>query len=78
MLALAVLNEVKPKFPPKVQAIWDDCGTHVTSMEAEIGAKELEHFVEYLIDWIVVECSNSWHEYHTLRSKLISKGYGNE
>ena len=32
---LVCMNELKPKFPPKVQAIWDDCGTHVTSMEAE-------------------------------------------
>ena len=39
---LEFTNEIKPKFPPKVQQIWDDCGTHVTSMEAEQGAKEIE------------------------------------
>ena len=36
---LEFTNEIKPKFPPKVQQIWDDCGTHVASMEAEQGAK---------------------------------------
>ena len=46
---LEFTNEIKPKFPPKVQAIWDDCGTHVTSMEAEQGAKEIEFLVEKLI-----------------------------
>ena len=46
---LEFTNEIKPKFPPKVQAIWDDYGTHVTSMEAEQGAKEIEFLVEKLI-----------------------------
>ena len=47
------MNEIKPKFPPKVQAIWDACGTHVTSMEAEQGAKEIEFFVETLLKNVV-------------------------
>ena len=46
---LEFTNEIKPKFPPKVQQIWDDCGTHVASVEAEQGAKEIEFFVENLI-----------------------------
>ena len=46
---LVCTNEIKPKFPPKVQAIWNNCGTHVTSMEAEQGAKEIEFFVEKMI-----------------------------
>ena len=46
MTPLEVMNEIKPKFPPKVQAIWDACGTHVTSLEYEQGAKEIEFFVE--------------------------------
>ena len=46
---LEFTNEIKPKFPPKVQAIWDYCGTHVTSMEAEQEAKEIEFLVEKLI-----------------------------
>ena len=48
--SFACTNEIKPKFPPKVQVIWDYCGTHVTSMEAEQGAKEIEFFVESLIE----------------------------
>ena len=33
---LEFTNEIKPKFPPKVQAIWEDCGTYVASMEVNI------------------------------------------
>ena len=51
--SLVCTNEIKPKFPPKVQAIWDDCGTHVTSMEAEQGAKEIEFFVQTLLKNVV-------------------------
>lgn len=51
--SLVCMNEIKPKFPPKVQAIWEDCGTHVTSMEAEQGAKEIEFFVETLLKNVV-------------------------
>lgn len=50
---LVCMNEIKPKFPPKVQAIWNDCGTHVTSMEYEQGAKEIEFFVETLLKNVV-------------------------
>ena len=50
---LEFTNEIKPKFPPKVRAIWDDCGTHVTSMEAEQGAKEIEFFVQTLLKNVV-------------------------
>ena len=49
------LTEIKPKFPPKVQQIWDDCGTHVTSLEHEQGAKEIEFFVEKLIENIELD-----------------------
>ena len=51
--SLVCMNEIKPKFPPKVQAIWEDCGTHVTSMEAEQGAKEIEFFVQTLLKNVV-------------------------
>lgn len=50
------MNEIKPKFPPKVQQIWDDCGTHVTSVEAEQGAKEIEFFVRKLVLAILEDC----------------------
>ena len=51
--SLVCMNEIKPNFPPKVQQIWDDCGTHVTSMEAEQGAKEIEFFVQTLLKNVV-------------------------
>ena len=51
--SLVCTNEIKPKFPPKVQAIWDACGTYVTSMEAEQGAKEIEFFVQTLLKNVV-------------------------
>ena len=54
--SLVCMNEIKPKFPPKVQAIWDDCGTHVTSVEAEQGAKEIEFFVRKLVLAILEDC----------------------
>ncbi len=57
--SFACTNEIKPKFPPKVQAIWNDCGTHVTSMEYEQGAKESEFFVEKLIENLVEDYLNS-------------------
>ena len=55
MSSLEALTEIKPKFPPKVQQIWDGCGTHVTSLEAEQGAKEIEFFVEKLIKSIELD-----------------------
>ena len=59
MKSIEALNEVKPKFPPKVQAIWNDCGTHVTSMESNIAAKEIEFFVEKLVENLVEDYLNS-------------------
>ena len=74
---LEFTNEIKPKFPPKVQAIWDDCGTHVTSMEANIAAKEIEFFVEALLNSVVKshEFAN-WKE--DLRDILKEEGYVND
>lgn len=53
MMKLEALTEIKPKFPPKVQQIWDDCGTFVTSLEHEQGAKEIEFFVQTLLKKVV-------------------------
>ena len=75
---LVCTNEIKPKFPPKVQAIWNDCGTHVTSMEAEQGAKEIEFFVEKLIESFVKEYDNTIWGKNTLIEFLSRKGYINE
>ena len=74
---LEFTNEIKPKFPPKVQQIWDDCGTHVASMEAEQGAKEIEFFVEALLNSVVKshEFAN-WKE--DLRDILKEEGYVND
>ena len=75
MKSIEVLNEVKPKFAPKVQAIWDDCGTHVTSMEAEQGAKEIEFFVEKLLESFVKDYDNTVWGKSTLIEFLARKGY---
>ena len=75
---LVCMNEIKPKFPPKVQAIWNDCGTHVTSMEYEQGAKEIEFFVEKLIESFVKEYDNTIWGKNTLIEFLSRKGYINE
>ena len=76
--SVVCMNEIKPKFPPKVQAIWEDCGTHVTSMEAEQGAKEIEFFVEKLIESFVKEYDNTIWGKNTLIEFLSRKGYINE
>jgi hypothetical protein len=76
MTHLEALTEIKPKFPPKVQQIWDDCGTYVTSMEAEQGAKEIEFFVEALLETVLES-----HRYvggsMTLEEVLVEGGYLN-
>ncbi len=78
-VSLVCTNEIKPKFPPKVQQIWDDCGTHVTSMEAEQGAKEIEFFVGELLRHISVDCNFAeYYSYDALRKKLVSEGYIHE
>ena len=68
-------NEIKPEFPPKVQQIWDDCGTHVTSMEAEQGAKEIEFFVEKLLESFVKDYDHTVWGKSTLIEFLARKGY---
>ena len=74
---LVCTNEIKPKFPPKVQAIWDECGTFVTSMEAEQGAKEIEFFVERMIQ-SVVEYVDEFDDAFWHKEQFIQKGYFNE
>lgn len=76
MNSLEALTEIKPKFPPKVQAIWDDCGTHVTSIEAEQGAKEIEFFVEALLETIL-ESYRYTDGAMTLEEVLVEEGYLN-
>ena len=53
MIGIEALTEIKPNLPPKVQQIWDDCGTHVTSLEHEQGDKEIEFFVEALLEAVL-------------------------
>lgn len=52
------MSEIKPKFPPRVQAIWEDCGTYIDTgfHSNESAAKELEFFVEKLIASILDDC----------------------
>ena len=73
--SLVRMNEIKPNFPPKVQAIWDECGTHVTSVEAEQGTKEIELFVEKLIESFVKDYDNTVWGKSTLIEFLARKGY---
>ena len=73
--SLVCMNEIKPKFPPKVQAIWEDCGTHLTSMEAEQGAKEIEFFVEKLLESFVKDYDHTVWGKSTLIEFLARKGY---
>ena len=73
--SIVCMNEIKPKFPPKVQAIWDDCGTHLTSMEAEQGAKEIEFFVEKLLESFVKDYDHTVWGKSTLIEFLARKGY---
>jgi len=49
------MSEVKPKFAPRVQAIWDECGTYVDSINPEVAAGELEYFVQQLIQSVCKE-----------------------
>ena len=72
---LEFTNEIKPKFPPKVQAIWEDCGTYVASMEAEQGAKEIEFFVEKLLESFVKDYDNTVLGKSTMIEFLARKGY---
>ena len=73
---LEFTNEIKPKFPPKVQQIWDDCGTHVVSMEAEQGAKEIEFFVEKMFEKLVKEFdSKQCYSNLTFQGFIVKKGY---
>ena len=76
--SLVCMNEIEPNFPPKVQAIWDECGTHVTSVEAEQGAKEIEFFVEKLIESFVKDYDHTVWGKSTLIEFLARKGYIHE
>lgn len=74
MIPLEALTEIKPKLPPKVQAIWSECGTFVTSLEHEQGAKEIEFFVDSLIESI--EQSLVYRDRgETIQQALIREGY---
>lgn len=78
MIGIEALTEIKPKFPPKVQQIWDDCGTYIESINAVVAADELEFFVEKLIESLVVDYDNTVWGKSTLIEFLAKKGYINE
>ena len=59
------MSEVKPKFAPKIQKVWDNCETYIDSVTPEAAAGELEFFVEQLIESLV-------------KDKLAKMGYINE
>ena len=74
MIGIEALTEIKPKFPPKIQQIWDDCGTHVTSLEHEQGDKEIEFFVEALLE-AVLESYRYADGSMPLEEVLVEEGY---
>lgn len=76
MIGIEALTEIKPKFPPKVQQIWDDCGTYVTFLEHEQGAREIEFFVEALLE-TVLESHRYADGSMTLEEVLVEEGYLN-
>ena len=74
MIGIQALTEIKPKFPPKVQQIWDGCGTFVTSLEHEQGDKEIEFFVEALLE-AVLESYRYADGSMPLEEVLVEEGY---
>ena len=42
-------NEVCPDFAPAVKKVWDECGVYITSQESDVAAKEIEYFVQCLV-----------------------------
>lgn len=72
------MSEVKPKFAPAVQAVWDECGTYVDSINPEVSAGEIEFFVKDLINSITEEWDHTAWSKDTMREFLVNKGYINE
>lgn len=68
------MSEVKPKFAPKVQEVWNDCETYVDSINPEAAAAEIEFFVNELL----FDITNSMDDFYKFRAFLIRKGYINE
>ena len=66
-------NEVLPGFAPAVQEVWKDCGVYVVSLEPLVAAKELEFFVQVLVDRI----AGDLHEYNAIdvEGLLVKLGY---
>jgi len=59
------MSEIKPKFAPKIQELWDSCGTHLSTLNPEEAAMELQFFVNELVRMLAL-------------SALQSMGYINE
>lgn len=72
------MSEVKPKFAPAVQAIWNSCGTYVDSINPEVAAGEIEFFVQELISSITDGWNHTVWSKGTMRDFLARKGYNNE
>lgn len=66
-------NEVVPNLASKVQKIWDDCGTYVTSPESAVAAKEIEYFMQCLIERISAVLDD--YSLVTVNEKLQELGY---
>ena len=66
-------NEVLPDFAPAVHAVWEDCGVYVTSQEPAVAAKEIEYFVQCLIERISAVLDD--YSLVTVSEKLQELGY---
>ena len=66
-------NEVLPDFAPAVQDTWKDCGVYVTSQEPAVAAKEIEYFVQCLIERISAVLDD--YSLVTVSEKLQELGY---
>ena len=66
-------NEVLPDFAPAVQDTWKDCGVYITSQEPKVAAKELEYFVQCLIEKISAVLDD--YSLVTVNEKLQELGY---
>lgn len=71
------MSEVKPKFAPAVQAVWNNCLTYVDSINPEVAASELEFFVNDLVETLI-EAYRHADGSMALEEVLVEEGYVNE
>ena len=68
-------NEVCPDLTSRVLKIWNDCGTYVTSQEPSVTEKEIEFFIELLIENISDDFMHHFDGSETPEEFLRTRGY---